>query len=104
MTPPQTDTPLPDQALFEESLAERTPRLLFRLGRFIAACGLVSIFGLVWSLLCIAQDTGGAAEDTEISIENTGVAVEVDGRPILVVYAHVGGFSPKERAAAIEQR
>ena len=104
MTPPQTDTPLPDQALFEESLAERTPRLLFRLGRLVAACGLVCILSLVWSLLCIAQDTGGAAEDTEIAIENTGVAVEVDGRPILVVYAHVGGFSPKERAAAIEQR
>jgi small-conductance mechanosensitive channel len=104
MTPPQTDTPSPDQALFEESLAEQTPRLLFLLGRLIAACGLVFILGLAWSVLCIAQDTGGAAEDTEIAIENTGVAVEVDGRPILVVYAHIGGFSPNERAAAIEQR
>ena len=38
------------------------------------------------------------------AIENDGVPVEVDGRPILVIYASIGGFSPPERAHAIEKR
>jgi hypothetical protein len=65
---------------------------------------LASILGLVWPVHSIAQDMGGAEENAEVAVENTGAAVEVDGRPILVVYAHIGGFSPKERAAAIERR
>ncbi len=36
--------------------------------------------------------------------ENAGVAVEVDGRPILVIYARVGGFTAEERAEAIQKR
>lgn len=37
-------------------------------------------------------------------IENTGSPVEIDGKPILFVYANIGGFSPQERAEAIQQR
>ena len=36
--------------------------------------------------------------------ENTGVPVEIDGRPILMVYAQIAGFTPQDRAAAIQQR
>jgi small-conductance mechanosensitive channel len=39
-----------------------------------------------------------------IAIENTGVPVEVDGRPILRVYAPIGGLTAQERADAIEGR
>jgi small-conductance mechanosensitive channel len=42
-------------------------------------------------------------EEAEI-VENTGAAVDVDGRPILIVYARIGGFTPEERAEAIQQR
>lgn len=38
------------------------------------------------------------------AIENAGAPVEVDGRPVLVVYARIGGFTPKERAELIERR
>ncbi|HTS04546.1 MAG TPA: mechanosensitive ion channel family protein [Candidatus Eisenbacteria bacterium] len=40
----------------------------------------------------------------DVEIENTGAPVEVDGRPVLVVYARIGGFSAQERAEAIQQR
>jgi small-conductance mechanosensitive channel len=67
------------------------------------------------TLLCLlssgglAQDDGDhnpapASEDNSIAIENPGAAVEVDGRPILLIYAQVGGFTPQERAQAIGQR
>jgi small-conductance mechanosensitive channel len=102
MTPPRTAFLLPYRAL--KSTADQSPWPLFQLGRLIALCGLVSILGLIWPVRSIAQEAGSAAENAEIAVENTGAAVEVDGRPILVVYAHIGGFSPKERAAAIEQR
>ena len=39
-----------------------------------------------------------------MEIENTGAQVEIDGRPVLVVYARIGGFSAQERAEAIQQR
>ena len=51
-----------------------------------------------------AQQPRAPAENAEIAVENTGAAVEVDGRPILTVYARIGGFTPEERARAIQQR
>ena len=72
---------------------------------------LIAIFGLVGILgpLAIAQGTSEHAADASpgnnsAAAEDTGVAVEIDGRPILVVYAQVAGFSPQERAAAIQRR
>ena len=73
------------------------------------------IDSIVCMLLCLlssgsfAQDDGGhkavpPSEDDSIAIENPGTAVEVDGRPILSIYAQVAGFTPQERAEAIGQR
>jgi small-conductance mechanosensitive channel len=39
-----------------------------------------------------------------VAIENPGAAVEIDGKPILLVYASIGSFTPEERAEAIQQR
>jgi len=39
-----------------------------------------------------------------VAIENAGVPVEVDGRPVLLVYAPVGAFTPEARAEGIQQR
>jgi small-conductance mechanosensitive channel len=44
------------------------------------------------------------AETPAAAAENIGVAVEIDGRPILDIYARIGGFSPQERAEAIQHR
>src|SRR5262249_20186566 len=35
---------------------------------------------------------------------NAGAQVEVDGRPVLSVYANIGGFTAQERANAIQDR
>ena len=54
-----------------------------------------------------ASQTTSTATDSvadSVAIENSGVAVEVDGRPILRIYAPVAGISPQERAEAIEAR
>jgi hypothetical protein len=62
---------------------------------------------LVWSDLR-AHATGensAKPQEAEASIiENPGVPVEVDGRPILLVYSPVGGFSPQERPEHIHDR
>jgi small-conductance mechanosensitive channel len=51
------------------------------------------------------ESRGGSPDATEsIAIENPGVAVEIDGRPVLVVYAQIAGFTSQERAEAIQQR
>src|SRR5262249_8540913 len=39
-----------------------------------------------------------------VAIEDPGVPVAVDGRPILLVYARIGVVTPQERADAIQQR
>ena len=49
------------------------------------------------------QTSPGVVNEAE-AIEDSGVGVEIDGRPIFSVYAQVGGITPKERAEAIEQR
>jgi hypothetical protein len=59
------------------------------------------------SLLIQTRDAKGQnsqAEDNTLAIENSGVPVEIDGRPILVVYAGIAGITPQERAQAIQQR
>jgi small-conductance mechanosensitive channel len=39
-----------------------------------------------------------------VAIENAGAPVEVDGRPVLVIYAPIGGFTAQERAEGIQRR
>jgi len=75
------------------------------LRRIIVICGLVFII----SSLALAQDhrdnASGSPEGTDsIAIENAGTPVEVGGRPVVVVYAQIGGFTPQQRAEAIQQR
>ena len=67
--------------------------------------GLVA-FVFCLGLLVHASDQGaGHPQEPDASIiENPGVPVEVDGRPILFVYSTVGGFSPQERAEHIKER
>src|SRR4051794_41091821 len=76
-----------------------------RLGSLIALCA----FACVLLSGSFAQDAGehrtaSVSADDSIAIENPGVAVEVDGRPVLTIYAPVGGFTPQERARAIGHR
>jgi len=70
---------------------------------------LLGVYALALALaLPFAQsseiDQGEASKNNEIPVENAGAAIEVDGRPVLAVYARVGGFTPAERADAIQQR
>lgn len=66
--------------------------------------GMVLIFGS----LMFGQpgaNSQNAPDETDIdAIEQVGVPVEIDGRPILIVYASVGGVTPQERAQAIQER
>ncbi|PYX73595.1 MAG: mechanosensitive ion channel protein [Acidobacteria bacterium] len=95
---------LSQQVLSQESLAAQLRRGLRRIGRARAACALLSIF----IVTCAAGSDDGkeksSVEGASAAIENTGTPVEVDGRPILLVYAPIGGFTPQERAEAIGQR
>ena len=44
------------------------------------------------------------ANSDAVAIENPGAPVDIDGKPILTIYAPVGGFSAQERAELIQQR
>ena len=45
-----------------------------------------------------------SAVPDSVVIENAGTPVEIDGKPILLIYAPIGGFSSQDRANAIQQR
>jgi small-conductance mechanosensitive channel len=49
-----------------------------------------------------AHDSSTSSEF--VAVDNAGVPVEIDGRPILSIYAQVGSFTAEERAHAIQQR
>jgi small-conductance mechanosensitive channel len=86
---------------------ERSPKQisssLSRL-RIIAICSVAVIVTAASAVCLQAQEPKGKADNSDISVENAGAAVEVDGRPILLVYARIGGFTPNERADAIGRR
>ena len=71
---------------------------------------LTAILGLVWILLssaayCQVQQGKDLHQETpDAEVANNGEPVEIDGRPVLMVYAHIGGFTAKERAEAIQHR
>ncbi|HEY1468544.1 MAG TPA: mechanosensitive ion channel family protein [Candidatus Acidoferrum sp.] len=50
------------------------------------------------------QQRGAAGAEEDDKSQSSGAPVEIDGRPILQVYAPLGGISPEERAANIERR
>lgn len=49
-----------------------------------------------------ARDSSAVSDS--VVVENTGSPVEIDGKPIFLVYASIGSFTPQERAEAIQQR
>ena len=75
-----------------------------RIESVVVAC----LFALIIASAAVApaygEETKNEPNNAEIVAESMGAAVEVDGRPILIVYARIGGFSPEERARSIEQR
>ena len=73
--------------------------------RIVAICGLAGILGPGALAQASSEHASDSPEDSRSTAsENTGVPVEIDGRPILMVYAQIGGFTPQDRAAAIQQR
>src|SRR4051794_31698133 len=74
-------------------------------GRWLLlTCGLFCIVPLL-AIAQVQNEHGTGSSDTDpIAIENNGAAIEIDGRPILNIYAQIGGFTPEQRAVAIEQR
>ena len=67
------------------------------------ACSLLLLSaGSATAVAQEAPDSSVASESA--AAENPGTPVEIDGRPILSVYASVAGISPQERAAAIQKR
>ena len=76
--------------------------------RGFAICAFLFLFFLTLVAACAARSddqSGKSSEDVaDIVVENNGAPVEVDGRPILLVYSRIGGFTAQERAEAIAQR
>ena len=73
--------------------------------RFLITCAFVGLFSTVAG----AGTTSETARDSSavsdsIVIENNGSPVEIDGKPILLIYAPIAGFTPSDRAIAIQQR
>jgi small-conductance mechanosensitive channel len=73
--------------------------------RLIAVCVLMCILCSAAFAQVAKENSAGSAEATDSdAIENPGVPVEIDGRSVLFVYAQIAGFTPQERAEAIQQR
>ena len=71
----------------------------------VAICSLSGILGPDALAQPSNEHASQPPEDSHfVPSENSGVPVEIDGRPILMIYAQIGGFTPQERAAAIQQR
>src|SRR5438046_10343702 len=80
-------------------------RWLSALPRVIATCGLIVIVGSVALAQAQRENARDPMEGSEsVAIENAGVPVSIDGRPVLVIYAPIGGFTVKEGAEGIQQR
>jgi small-conductance mechanosensitive channel len=65
--------------------------------RFLMTCAFVSLFCSFASPKTsseTARDSSSVADS--LVIENNGSPVEIDGKPILLIYAPVGGFTPQD--------
>ena len=92
----------PQLAFVSEQPAKyQTWQSLCHVARLIALCSLGIVVSAAAGLCSQTKDVG---ENRDALAENAGVAVEVDGRPILLIYAGIGGFTPQERAEAIQAR
>jgi small-conductance mechanosensitive channel len=81
-------------------------------GRFFAR-NLLLMCAVASAFCCIAyaenpdDETGSDTAELAAELKPTqpnGVAVEIDGRPILTVYASIAGISPEERVENIKDR
>jgi small-conductance mechanosensitive channel len=75
------------------------------LPRVIATCSLIVIVGSLALAQVQRENARDPMEGSEsVAIENAGVPVSIDGRPVLVIYVPIGGFTVQERAEGIQQR
>ena len=73
--------------------------------RLIVACACVCFLCTVASPKSSSENAQDSSAIPDfVAIENNGAPVEIDGKPILLIYAPIGGFTPQERAEAIQQR
>lgn len=80
-------------------------RWLSALPRVIATCSLIVIVGSLALAQVQRENARDPMEGSEsVAIENAGVPVSIDGRPVLVIYVPIGGFTVQERAEGIQQR
>src|SRR4051794_14600912 len=80
-------------------------RWLSALKRVIITCSLIVIVGSLTFAQVHHDNADDPMEGTEsVAIENAGVPVEIDGRPVLVIYAPIGGLTSQERAEGIQHR
>jgi small-conductance mechanosensitive channel len=105
MTPILAGLPFACQNLMPEILATKARPRLSRARRLLTTSAFVCIFCTFAS----PNSTGQAARDPSaasdsVAIENNGSPVEIDGKPILLIYAPIGGITPQDRASAIRQR
>jgi small-conductance mechanosensitive channel len=93
-----------------KTLVRRALRVTNRLGlcpahRFLITCALLFLLSTIASSRINAETPRDSSEVSDsVVIENNGSPVEIDGKPILMVYAPIGGFTPNDRASAIQQR
>jgi small-conductance mechanosensitive channel len=93
------------QYLSAQTVGGSIDRWLSALQRIIATCSLIVIVGSLTLAQVHRENAGDPTEGTDsVAIENAGVPVEIDGRPVLVIYAPIGGFTPQERAEGIQRR
>ena len=95
----------PQLAFASEQFAKHhTWQSLCRVARLIALFSFGFIVTAAPGLCSPVQDSKDLRENRDALAENAGVAVEVDGRPILLIYTGIGGFTSRERAEAIQAR
>ncbi len=70
----------------------------------VRVVAILSVSFLLMSTDLFSQTQEPDQTQNAAAAENAGVAVEVDGKPILTIYASVGGFTPQERVEAIQKR
>ncbi len=104
MTRVRTIRPCSETELLKPFEVNRTLEWRSRIARSIALSSFVLVIAATCAVFSYAEQDKTADENPEAAVENTGAAVEVDGRPILLVYARIGSFTAQERAEAIGQR
>jgi small-conductance mechanosensitive channel len=93
------------QSLAQRILARNNSLRLSAANRVVLTCACVCLFCIVASSKTdseTAHDSSATADS--VAIENNGTPVEIDGKPILLIYAPIAGITPRDRADGIQQR